>query len=96
MKAVMIMHNAAIDADVTEVLESLGINCYSKFTDVLGKGQISEPHFNTDIWPGTNCGTFVVIDEAKAKQIMQNISRMREKLGTEGLKAFMWQIDDIT
>lgn len=96
MKAIMIMHNEAIDADVTEMLDELGVQCYSKFTNVLGKGQLSEPHLNTDVWPGTNYGTFVVIDESKAKEIMQRVRQVRQKLGTEGLKAFMWQIDDMT
>ena len=96
MKAVLIVHNVAIDEDVNEVLESVGINCYTKFPNTLGKGQISEPHLNIDVWPGINCGTFVVIEQGKAKKVMENVRRLREKLGTEGIKAFMWEIDDIT
>jgi len=96
MKAVLIVHNAAIDEEVNEALESVGINCYTKFTNTLGKGEISQPHLNTDIWPGVNYGTFVVTDELKAKKIMHEIHHMRDKLGSQGLKAFMWQIDDVT
>ena len=90
------MYNAAIDEEVSEALESIGVNCYTKFTNTLGKGKTSEPHLNTDVWPAVNYSTFVVTDEQKAKKIMENIRQMREKLGSEGLKAFMWQIDDIT
>lgn len=96
MKAVLIVHNVAIDEEVNEVLESVGINCYTKFPNTLGRGEISEPHLNTDVWPGINCGTFVVIEQVKAKKVMENVRRLREKLGTEGIKAFMWEIDDIT
>jgi hypothetical protein len=96
MKAVLIVHNVAIDEEVNEVLESVGINCYTKFPNALGKGEISEPHLNTDVWPGINCGTFVVIEQVKAKKVMENVRRLREKLGTEGIKAFMWEVDDIT
>ena len=96
MKAVMVVHNAVIDSDVNEALESVGISCYTKFTNVLGKGQLSEPHLNTDVWPGINYCTFVVTDQDKAEKLMAIVRRMREKLVTEGLKAFMWQIDDIT
>lgn len=96
MKAVLIVHNVAIDEEVNEALESVGINCYTKFPNILGKGQISEPHLNIDVWPGINCGTFVVIEQVKAKKVMENVRQMREKLGTEGIKAFMWEIDDIT
>ena len=96
MKAVLIMHNVAIDEQVNEALASVGIDCYTKFTDTIGKGQLSEPHLNTDVWPGQNYGTFIVIDQHKARQIMESVRQMREKLGSEGIKAFMWEIEDIT
>jgi hypothetical protein len=96
MKAILIVHNEAIDRDVDEVLNSLGISCFTKFTNILGKGEISEPRLNTDVWPGTNYCTFIVTDQAEGKEIMDTIRQMREKLGSEGLKAFMWEIDDIT
>jgi len=96
MKAVLIVHNVAISEEVNEALESFGIDCYTKFPNIIGKGEISEPHLNIDVWPGINCGTFVVIEQVKAKKVMENVRRLREKLGTEGIKAFMWEIDDIT
>jgi len=96
MKAVLIVHNVAIDRDVNEALESVGISSYTKFTNVIGKGRLSEPHLNTDVWPGTNYCTFVVTDQAAAEKLMANIRQLREKLGSEGIKAFMWPIEDIT
>lgn len=96
MKAVLIVHNIAIDEQVNEMLVSIGINCYTKFTDTLGKGQLSEPHLNTDVWPGVNYGTFVVTDQVNAGQIMNNVRQMRKEFSSEGLKAFMWEIDDTT
>jgi len=96
MKAVLIVHNIAIDNDVNEALESAGIRYYTKFTDTLGRGELSEPHLNTEVWPATNIGTFVVTDEAKAGEIMAIVRQMRKKLGPEGIKAFMWEIEDVT
>jgi nitrogen regulatory protein PII len=96
MKAVLIIHNEAIDRDVDEALNSAGIRCFTKFTNVLGKGEISEPRLNTEVWPGINYGTLIVTDQTKGKEIMDKVRQMREKLGSEGLKAFMWEIDDIT
>jgi hypothetical protein len=96
MKAVLIIHNVAIDAQVNDMLVSTGINCYTKFTNTLGKGMLSEPHLNSDVWPGENYGTFVVTDPTKGKEIMDKVRQMRKKLGSEGLKAFMWEIDDVT
>lgn len=96
MKAVLIIHNAAINEEINEMLTSVGIDCYTKFTNTLGKGKLSEPHLNTEVWPGVNYGTFVVTEQSKAEQAMENVRRMRKNLGSEGLKAFMWEIEDIT
>lgn len=96
MKAVLIIHNAAIGEEVNEVLETFGIECYTKFPNILGKGQLSEPHLNTEVWPAINCGTMVITDQAKAKQLMDKVRQMRKELGKEGLKAFMWEIEDVT
>jgi len=96
MKAVLIVHNAAIDEEVNEALASLGIKCYTKFPNTLGKGQMSEPHLNTEVWPGINYATFVVTDQPKAKEVMDKVRQMRAKLASEGLKAFMWEIDDVS
>ncbi len=96
MKAVLIIHNAAIGEEVNEILETVGIECYTKFPNTLGKGELSEPHLNTEVWPAINCGTLVVTDQAKAKVLMDNVRQMRTKLGREGLKAFMWEIEDVT
>ncbi len=96
MKAVLIVHNVAIDGEVNEILVSVGVDCYTKFTNTLGKGRLSEPHLNTDVWPGVNYGTFIVTEEVMARQIMESVRQMRKKLGSEGIKAFIWEIEDIT
>lgn len=96
MKAVLIIHNAAIDGEVNEALQEVGITCYSKFKDVLGKGQLSDPHLNTEVWPGINHGTLLVVEQEKVEKIMNRIRRLRKNLGSEGIKAFTWQIDDVT
>ena len=96
MKTVLIVHNMAIDKDVDELLESVGVSCYTKFPDILGRGQLSEPHLNIEVWPETNCGTFVVTDEGTAGKIMDIVRQIRKKLGSEGIKAFMWEIEDVT
>ena len=96
MKTVLILHNEAIDSEINELLESAGAEHYTKFTNVLGKGELSEPHLGTTVWPEKNIGTFIVCQQAMAKAIMDKVRQMRTELGVEGLKAFMWEIEDIT
>jgi hypothetical protein len=61
----------------------------------LGRGRLSEPHLNTEVWPGVNYGTFVVTDEGNAKKLMQNVRKIRENLASVGIKAFSWEIDEV-
>lgn len=96
MKAVLIAHNMAIDEEVNEALVAAGIESFTKFPNTLGKGNISEPHLNSDVWPETNCCTFVIADPEKAAKLMNIIREMRIRLGAEGIKAFAWTIDEIT
>ena len=96
MKAVLIVHNVAIDGEINEAMEGLGVHCFTKFTDTLGKGQISEPHLNSDIWPGTNWGTLVVVEDLQAKAVISRVRQLRQTLGKEGVKAFMWTIEEMT
>jgi hypothetical protein len=96
VKAVLIVHNAAIDVEVNELLKSVEIDTYTKFPDILGRGRLSEPHLNTEVWPGVNCGTLVVVDDDRARAVMDRVRRMRQTLGSEGVKAFLWEIQEIT
>jgi nitrogen regulatory protein PII len=96
MKLVMICYNEAIDDEVIDVLNRAGANGYTKWTKVLGKGITSGPHLYSHIWPKANNVIATVSSEEVAIVIFDNVRRMREKLGSEGLKAFMWEIDDIT
>jgi len=92
----LIIHNAVIGAEVDGMLASLSVDCYTKFPNVLGRGRQSEPHLDTEIWPGVNCGTLVVVDEAQARAVLGGVRELRRTLGSEGVKAFAWQIEEIT
>ena len=96
MKAVLIVHNVAIDAEVNDLLKSVGIECYTKFPDVVGRGRLSEPHLDTEVWPGVNCGTLVIVGDDLARAAMDGVRKMRLTYGAEGVKAFLWEIEDIT
>ena len=96
MKAVLIVHNMAIDEEINESLAEADIDSYTKFPNILGKGQLSRPHLDSDVWPETNCATLAVTDPDKAEKLMKIIGQMRTKLGAEGIKAFLWSIEQIT
>jgi len=96
MKMVMITYNEAVDVEVMEALNECGIKSYSKVVASFGKGLVSGTHMGDDIWPGRNNILYVVSEDAKAKELMSVVKKLREVLSKEGIKAFLLPVEDIT
>jgi hypothetical protein len=96
VKLVLICYNEAVDQEVFEVLDDVNVEGYTKWTKVLGKGRASGPHLYSHIWPKANNVIVTVVSEQGAAAILDRVHKMRDKLGSEGIKAFMWQIEDVT
>jgi nitrogen regulatory protein PII len=96
MKMVMISYNAALDEDMTEVLEKLEVTGYTKWINVLGRGRTSGEHLGSHVWPGKNCVVSLAVDERKKKEIIEEVKALRKTLGREGIKAFVMPLEEIT
>ncbi|MBL7130528.1 MAG: hypothetical protein ISS45_03865 [Candidatus Omnitrophica bacterium] len=96
MKMVMVSYNSAINSEVMEALEKCGIENYTKWVQVQGKGKTSGPHFGSEIWPGENAALFIATQEEKVSGLLSEIRALREKLGRVGVKAFVWPLEQIT
>jgi nitrogen regulatory protein PII len=96
MKLVIICYNEAINDEVIELLDQAGVEGYTKWTKVQGKGKTSGPHLITAIWPKANNALFTVLPEKNADEIFERIRELKSRVAKEGLKAFMWEIDDVT
>ena len=62
----------------------------------LGKGKTSGTHHGNDIWPGRNNVLFVACEENDGKQLLSCVKHLHSQLGQEGIKAFMWDLENIT
>jgi len=96
MKMVMIAYNEAIDSEVMEVLENCGIKNYTKLRGVFGKGVTSGTHLGDDVWPGLNNVLYSSCAEKEARQAVCCIKELRGRLGKEGIKAFVWDLAEVT
>ena len=96
MKMAMISYNEAIDDEVMEVLENCALKNYTKIMGTLGRGTTSGTHLGNDIWPGRNNTLFVIGGESEIKQLLSCIRELRKKLGKEGIKAFVWDLEEVT
>jgi hypothetical protein len=79
-----------------DLLESAGVEGYTKWTRVLGKGRSSGPHFLTTIWPCGNNVLAVALEDDRAKALLAQIRHRRTELAKLGLKAFLLPVEDVT
>lgn len=96
MDMVMIVYNQTIDEEVLELLEEVGIDQYTKWQRVLGKGEASSPRLDTTVWPGANMVLGLVIKEKRRLQrLLKGLKKLNAEVGDKGLFAFRWPVERI-
>ena len=90
---VLAIYNMAVDEEVTDALKQTGVTSYTKWPRVLGQGKTSGPRLDSHVWPGANCVTMVVADDALAEKVMTCMHGLRDHLGQEGIKAYLLNVE---
>ncbi len=96
MKMLMVVFNEAVEAEVIEVLERCCLRNYTMLPGIFGKGTTSGTHLGTDIWPGRNSALLVACEDKQAVQVISLVKELRKTLGREGVKAFVWKLEELT
>ncbi len=96
MKAVIIAYNEALRDELMEILEKNGVQGYTLWTQVLGKGVASGPHLMTTVWPVANHVLLCVVEEAVASRLLDEVRGLRSEFSFEGVKAFQFSIEAVT
>lgn len=96
MKMIMVAYNEAMDEEVMEALGGCDLTGFTKMTKIFGKGSASGTHFGNDIWPGLNNILYVACKDEEAKHFISCIMDLRKTLGKEGVKAFSWNLEELT
>jgi nitrogen regulatory protein PII len=93
MKAVMIIFNQAHTEKIEYVLDKLGINGYSLWENVQGRGTNSgDPHLGTHTWPEINKSVLTIIDDDLVDKLLEKIKAIDNINEEVGIRAFVWDI----
>jgi nitrogen regulatory protein PII len=96
MKMLMVVYNEALDNEVMEILESCIMKNYTKVSRVFGRGTSSGTHLGNDIWPGLNNIIYVACEGLQVKEMLSGVRNLKSKVGHEGIKAFVFPIEEIS
>jgi len=79
MKIVFLVSNAVFTPRVMEMLNGIGIDYYTLWEQVKGKGHGTDPHLGTRSFPGMNAVLMIAFhEEAALEQLVRRISEANE------------------
>jgi nitrogen regulatory protein PII len=83
------------DAILT-AMDRNGIRGYTYWEEVQGRGsKKGEPHYGTHAWPTKNSAIFAVMDEEKVKTFLDLLHQLDIQTEAQGLRAFVWNIEQL-
>jgi hypothetical protein len=94
MKAVFISHNQALSEEIDEIFDELGIKGFTQWTEVKGRGSdTGEPHLGTHTWPSLNNVLISFLADDLVSPLLEKLKTLNNQVPTEGLRAFVWNIE---
>ncbi|GAO30898.1 PG0541 family transporter-associated protein [Geofilum rubicundum] len=95
MKSVFIVYNQALTEKIEFILDKLDIRGFTRWNQVQGRGsQQGEPHMGTHTWPALNETILAIVPDEGVKDLLERLRHLDEKTEMQGLRAFVWNIED--
>lgn len=96
MKSVFIVFNQANTERVEYMLDALKISGFTMFEQVQGRGTNGgEPRRGTHTWPEMNSAIMTVVEDGKVPEILSAVRKLDNRNKEVGVKAFVWNIEEI-
>ncbi len=81
MKIVFVVCNDVVSPRVMKLLKAAGIDYYTRWEHVKGKGHGTDPHLDTRSFPGTNAVFMIAFEEESTLEtLVQEISAANKNI----------------
>ncbi len=95
MKALFIAFNQAYHEFVVRILNRHLVKGYTYWDEVRGAGSnTGVPHMGSHTWPTLNGSILAIVPEEKIKVLLRDLRTLDEKTPEQGLRAFVWNIEE--
>ena len=96
MKAIFITYNQAYYEEIAQLLNANGVKGFTEWDEIKGHGSNKgEAHFGSHAWPTLNNAIITIVDDDKVKDILDQLHEKDEKAPELGLRAFVWNIEQM-
>lgn len=94
LKSVFIAYNEAYHSLILRLLDKQNLKGYTSWNHIQGRGSYGgEPHIGSHAWPTMNDAMLVVVPEEKLQALLDALRELDERNPQEGLRAFVWNIE---
>lgn len=96
MKAVMILLDQAHYDQIVEDLGSLNIRGFTSWKEVYGRGSTDGiPHYGSHAWPSINNAILTVVEDDRVQLLLEYLKKIDNEYSNLGLRAFVWNIEEM-
>ena len=94
LKSVFIAYNEAYHSLILRLLDKQNLKGYTSWNHIQGRGSNDgEPHIGSHAWPTMNDAMLVVVPEERLQALLDALRELDERNPQEGLRAFVWNIE---
>ena len=92
----MIVFNQANTERMEFIFDRLNIRGYTWWSEVKGRGsETGDPRMGTHTWPELNSAAMTVLPDEKVEALLENVKKLDELNKEVGIRAFVWNIEQV-
>ena len=96
MKSVLIVYNQANNERVEYLLDTLQVRGFTMVENGQGRGNRNgDPHRGTHTWPELNNAILTVVPDEKVDDILTAVRKLDKRNEEVGIRAFVWNIEQM-
>lgn len=96
MKSIFITFDQAYYEQIMSILRGNNIRGFTSWTEVQGRGtKTGDPHLGSYAWPSLNSAIITIVEDKKVKQVLEDLKALDQTSELMGLRAFVWNIEDM-
>ena len=96
MKSIFITFDQAYYEQIMSILRGNNIRGFTSWPEVQGRGtKTGDPHLGTHAWPSLNSAIITIVEDRKVKQVLEDLKALDQTSELMGLRAFVWNIEDM-
>lgn len=96
MKTIFIAYDQAHYEHIVEMLERSNCRGFTAWDQVTGRGSVDgEPHYGSHAWPSMAGAILTVVEDKRVDAVLEKLRRLNEERPKLGLRAFVWNVEQM-